>query len=74
MKNITLSIPDELLERSREYAKKQGTSLNSFVRELLAKYTAIEQTSAAEDLLSLSEGWNISTENIKWNRDELYER
>lgn len=35
MKNITLSIHEDLLMKSREYALKHGTSLNNLIRRLL---------------------------------------
>jgi predicted nucleic acid-binding protein len=35
MKNVTLSLPEELLKKSREYAKKHGTSLNQLIREAI---------------------------------------
>ncbi|MCF6352584.1 MAG: hypothetical protein L3J06_06205 [Cyclobacteriaceae bacterium] len=35
MKNVTLSIPENLLLKSREYAQMHGTNLNSLIRKLL---------------------------------------
>ncbi|MBQ7178890.1 MAG: hypothetical protein IJS08_15850 [Victivallales bacterium] len=37
--NITLSIPNEIVENAREYAKRHNTSLNQLVREHLMKYS-----------------------------------
>ncbi|MFN3175406.1 MAG: CopG family ribbon-helix-helix protein [Phaeodactylibacter xiamenensis] len=74
MKNITLSIPDELLEKSRAYAKLHGTSLNEFVRELLRRHVATSTISPTEKLLERSNSLSISTKKWKWNRNELYDR
>jgi hypothetical protein len=35
MKNITLSMPDEMIEMGRERAKLKGTTLNQMMRDLL---------------------------------------
>ena len=32
MKNITLAIDEEILERARAYAEQQGTTVNAMVR------------------------------------------
>ena len=33
MKNVTFSIPDDLLEKSRNYAETQGKTLNEMTRK-----------------------------------------
>jgi len=33
--NITLSVSDDVVEKAREVARRQGTSLNELVREFL---------------------------------------
>ncbi len=35
MKNVTISLDDQLLEKSREFARTQGKSFNELVRDLL---------------------------------------
>ena len=74
MKNVTLSIPDELLQLSREYAKRHGTSLNEFIRELLKRHVLNESDSPVDRLLKNSETYTVSTKSWKWNRDEIYDR
>jgi len=74
MKNITLSIEEELLSRSREEAARQGTSLNGLIRNVLTKMTSTphqrdwfaEYTLHSEHISGDSGGW-------KFNRDELYD-
>lgn len=69
MKNITLSVPDELLSKSREYAKRNGQSLNRLIRELLKK-TVNEET---VDYHRLHEELKVDTTR-KYSREELYTR
>ncbi len=76
MPNITLAIDEELLEKSREYAAKKGTTLNALVRELLgdeiAQARRIEE--ARRGLLELIDNSTASLgPDYKWNREEIYE-
>jgi len=73
MKNITLSIPDDLLTKSREYSAKHGTSLNKLVRELLQSTVAYNQKDKLNSLFEHMDKSKVKT-NIKWTRDEIYKR
>jgi hypothetical protein len=44
MKNVTLSIPEELLAMSREYAARHQTTLNQLVRDMLKKGSAAKKS------------------------------
>lgn len=74
MKNVTLSIPDDLLAKSRLYAKEHGTSLNELIRTLLKKQVLNEEDHPVIKLLENSEEYLISTSSWKWNRNEIYDR
>jgi metal-responsive CopG/Arc/MetJ family transcriptional regulator len=74
MKNITLSMPEDLLRKSREYAKKQGTTLNSLVRELLRKYVQQGEQSGIEQFIQSTESLSLKTKGKDWKRDDLYDR
>jgi hypothetical protein len=74
MKNITLSAPEEVIERARIYAKSHNTTLNQLMRDYLKQ--CIEQSereSAAEEFLQLTkqcpsqpeEGWRFNREEIR---------
>ncbi|NBC06995.1 MAG: hypothetical protein GVY26_07365 [Bacteroidetes bacterium] len=67
MKNITLAIPDELLEKSKAYTELHGKSLNEFVVELLRRYVATSKKSPAEQLLERSNSLSVSTKNWRNN-------
>jgi plasmid stability protein len=74
MKNVTLSIPDDLLAKSREYASKHGTSLNEFIRVLLRQAIAASEQDPVKKLIAHSQDVQIQTKNWKWDRAELYDR
>ena len=76
MKNITLAIDEEVLERARSYAEKQGTTVNALVREYLN--SLLDQQARREAaLLELRKMMETSEArlgpNYKWNREEIYE-
>ena len=72
--NLTLAVDESLVERAREAARQQGTSLNALIREFieqLAGQASGEQLLAEfEALWAQDEGG--SKGNYKFNRDELY--
>ena len=73
MKNVTLSISDELLKRAREYAQLKGTTLNAMVREFLTSTVVKSDSSFKEELDILREEIKIDSRQ-KMTRDEIYER
>jgi hypothetical protein len=74
MKNITLAIDEDLLNRGREYAKKNNTSFNALVRELVTRTVKPGTTDWLEDTFALADRANISSKGKKWTREELYDR
>ena len=74
MKNVTLSMPDDLLAKSREYAEKHGTTLNDMIREYLKKTVKSDQSDFIKRLELLQQQVHIKTKGVKFDRDELYER
>jgi metal-responsive CopG/Arc/MetJ family transcriptional regulator len=74
MKNITLSIPDDLLAKSREYASKRGTSLNEFIRMLLRQTISASEQDPVKKLIEHTQDIQIQTKDWKWNRIEVYDR
>lgn len=69
LKNITLSIPEELLSKSREYAASHGKSLNGMIREMLSKAVSTSKP----DYNQISKELEVDTK-LTFTRDELYER
>ena len=76
MKNITLSIPDELLQKSREYAKRHGTSLNELVRKLLRQVVLPPEKNPTQKLIEHIQNGRVSvdTKGNQWIRAEIYDR
>lgn len=76
MKNVTLSLPDDLLKKSREYAEKHGTSLNEFIRQLLKQVVTPPDNDPCQKLINHSKDMRLSveTQGWKWNRNDLYDR
>ena len=71
--NITLSIEEQLLARSRKKAEALGKSLNQLIRDYLESVTGADQNERSiEEFRTLSgrghsRGW-------RFNRQEIHER
>jgi len=73
MKNITLSIPDDLLAKVRQYAQRRNKSINQLIREMLA--SRVQSKNAVQNLIEISDRLAaVSQEKYTWNRDEIYDR
>ena len=71
-KNITLSADPELIQKAREKARRNKTSLNQQFREWLAKYVRSDQVGS--DYSQLMNELSYAHPGQKFNRDELNER
>jgi len=73
MKNITLSADEELIERAREIARSQYTSLNVLFRDWLASLDDRKQLGAEPErcIRELGEAYQVGG---PYSRDELNER
>lgn len=74
MPNVTISLPDHLLERARRYAAQRGTSLNHLLREYLEELVGLNRAQLEESLkrmLELSDKYTGSL--VKYKREDLYE-
>ena len=73
MANVTISIDDKLLKEGREYAGKQGTSLNSLIRQLLSKTVAPTPNDWLEECFRLMDRAQGNSKGEKWSREDLYD-
>lgn len=76
-RNITFSLPSDLVRQAKVYAAENDTTVNSLVRELLQeKLTREGRTrAAAERLLALAEqGPYFSADPGSIRREDLHER
>jgi hypothetical protein len=73
--NVTLSLPEDLVEEARRVAKAHGQSLNGLLRSELERLTGRSDRQAA--LEELERLWKTSSGRSKgsrWSREEIYDR
>ena len=72
MKNITLSIDEDVLKAGREYARSHNLSFNGLVRKLIEQTVTVKTDRWLEDTFSLMDQAKVSSGKQKWTREELY--
>jgi hypothetical protein len=72
LRNITLSIEDDILRAGREYARIHNMSFNVLVRKLIEQTVVPRTDQWLEDTFTLMDKLNVSSANKKWSRDELF--
>jgi hypothetical protein len=77
-RNITLSMPEEVLREAKVVAARRGTSVSALLAGALSEIVERESGYAAakeRSLPVLGEGRDLGTGGeIRWSRDELHER
>jgi hypothetical protein len=75
MRNITLTIEDEVLVAARRYASGRDTSVNALVREYLTLIAQREDRAAAarQRIRELSACSKARLGDKSWTRDELHD-
>ncbi len=74
MKTVTLSLDEDLLRESREYAAKHRTTLNSLIRAILKQTVSRSQTNDwLKELFREMDQHPGSSRGLKWNRKDLYD-
>ena len=74
MKNVTLSMPEDWLEQAREFARKQGATLNQMIRDLLKDAVQSDRSAMVQDIEALYGKIKIDSSKMSHDRDELHER
>lgn len=72
MKNITLSMDEKTLKAGREYAKMQGLSFNDLVRRLVEQTVLSSGNHWLDDVFTLMDSVDASSQGRSWTREELY--
>jgi Family of unknown function (DUF6364) len=76
-KNITLSMPEELVRRAKVLAAQRDMSVSGLVARLLEQVVGevrdYDEVSAQERRL-MEEGAGLRIGTITWSRDDLHER
>jgi predicted transcriptional regulator len=75
MANLTLAIDDALLQRARELALREHTSVNALVRNFLGRYVEARsrRLEALEQFEAVATG-SQSASQQPWSRESLHER
>lgn len=75
VKNVTISLDEELIRQTREFAQKQGTTLNQLIRDLLTRTVEQDRKQKIVSFLQWTEKENIAPEGGTWlSREEIHER
>jgi hypothetical protein len=76
MKNITLSIDEDVLREARKIAAERGTTVNAMVRASLAEIVAQKKRTrdALNRMRELAEKGGMEVGDKMWNRGDLHER
>ena len=72
MKNITLSIDDNLLKTGRDYAKRHNISFNVMVRQLIEQTVKPPKDKWLDDTFLLMDRLDVSPESESWTREDLH--
>jgi|GEM_PF-6705455 len=75
-KNLTIRLSDQLIEASKEYAKKQGKSLNEMIREFLEKNVKKPEAyqTPMEKMMRIAEENSVYGNGYKFKREDGHER
>jgi len=75
MARLTITLDEDLLERSRAKAQEEGTSVDALLRSCLEAYSSSheEREQAVKELLELSRKATSGSGGRRWTREELHE-
>lgn len=77
-RNVTLSLPEDVLREAKVLAARRGTSVSALLAGALSELVERESGYAAareRSLATMEEGRDLETGGeISWGRDELHER
>jgi N-methylhydantoinase A/oxoprolinase/acetone carboxylase beta subunit len=73
MPNVTISLNEKLLKKSREYARKKNTSLNAMIRKLLEQTVESPSGQWIDECFSNMDKAKGNSKGKKWKREELYD-
>lgn len=74
MPNITLAIDQPLLEQARTYTRRQHTTVNALVRDLLRQTVAPREEDWVENMFRDMDAANARSGGKRWTREELHVR
>lgn len=72
MKNLTISLPEGVLDRLRVAAAERKVSMNRFVGDLIRNATGVDESSWVENHRRLHREIGLKLREGTWNREEIY--
>lgn len=73
MRNVTLAVDDQLVARSRRYAKEHHTSLNHLIRDLLSQTVQEENGPWLDECFRKMDAAGGHSAGRTWQREDLYD-
>lgn len=73
VKNVTIAVDEEILARSRTYARQHGMTLNCLIRTLLERTVTPERNAPLDRLFDAMDAAHAQPAK-PWTRDELCQR
>ena len=76
LKNLTLTVDDDLLRSARKVALDRNTSVNQLVRDYLAELVSEKDKrhASVERLNEIFHKHSMKIGSITWTREDLHER
>lgn len=76
--NVTLSLPQKLLQKFKLLAVRRGRSMSGLMTEMIAEVVATEegyQAAGRRHMHVLERGFDLGTQGkTRWSREQLHER
>lgn len=75
-RNMTITLPEDLVRRAKVLAAQRDTSVSALVRDLLTEATGADQSEdrwSQEEAL-MRQGDLLRIGEVTWTRDELHQR
>lgn len=76
-RNLTLSLPDELVRKAKLIAAERDTSVSALVAELVANLaggSAEYERAWADEVALMRRGSGLRVGEVTWTREELHDR
>jgi metal-responsive CopG/Arc/MetJ family transcriptional regulator len=73
MKNITLSMDEDLINKGREFARRHNTSLNNLIRDILKQKIGEKPKNWIDECFQLMDLAKVNSKGKKWAREDLYD-
>ncbi|PWJ25515.1 hypothetical protein ATK17_1645 [Branchiibius hedensis] len=76
-RNLTVSLPEELVRKAKIIAAERDTSVSALLAELVEGLTSGEarfDTAWRDEVALMRSGSGLQVGDVTWSRDELHER